>query len=110
MTLRAAVLGGVAKQLGHPSGVRGRLIGAALNRGNRRFVHAAAQALDARPGAVVADIGFGGGIGLTYLLAGVGRSGHVHGVEVSETMLSSAARRYRRQVAAGRLLLHPASA
>jgi arsenite methyltransferase len=110
MDLRATVMGGVAKQLGHPSGVRGRLIGAALNRGNRRFVHTAAQALEVRAGAVVADVGFGGGIGLKFLLAEVGQSGQVHGVEVSETMLSSAARRYRRQLATGQLLLHSASA
>jgi arsenite methyltransferase len=110
MNLRAAVMGGVAKQLGHPSGVRGRLVGAALNRGNRRFVHAAAEALEARAGAVVADVGFGGGIGLKFLLADVGQSGQVHGVEVSDTMLSSASRRYRRDLATGRLLLHSASA
>lgn len=110
MKLGAAVMGGVAKQLGHPSGVRGRLIGAALNRGNRRFVHAATQALETRAGAKVADVGFGGGIGLKFLLAEVGRSGQVHGVEVSETMLSSAARRFRRQLATGQLVLHSASA
>lgn len=110
MDLRTTIMGGVAKQLGHPSGVRGRLVAAALNRGNRRFVHAAAQALEARAGSVVADVGFGGGIGLKFLLGEVGESGQVHGVEVSETMLSSAARRYRREVASGRLLLHPASA
>jgi arsenite methyltransferase len=110
MNFRATVMGGVARQLGHPSGMRGRLIGAALNRGNRRFVQDAAQALEARAGAVVADVGFGGGIGLKFLLADVGESGQVHGVEVSETMLSSAARRYRRQLATGRLLLHSASA
>ena len=108
MNLRATIMGGVAKQLGHPSGVRGRLVGAALNRGNRRFVHAAAQALEAHAGSVVADVGFGGGIGLKFLLAEVGESGQVHGVEVSETMLSSAARRYRRQLATGRLRLHSA--
>lgn len=109
MNLRAAVMGGVATQLGHPSGVRGRLVGAALNRGNRRFVQTAAQALEARPGAAVADVGFGGGIGLKCLLGEVGESGQVHGVEVSETMLGSAARRYRRQLATGRLVLHSAS-
>jgi arsenite methyltransferase len=54
----------------------------------------------------VADIGFGGGVGLKFLLDSVGPSGTVHGVEVSETMLSQAAGRYRRDIATGRLSLH----
>ena len=102
-------MAGIAKQLGHPSGLRGRLVGAALNRGNRRFVSAAVQALQPDAAAVVADVGFGGGVGLKFLLDSVGQSGRVHGVEVSDTMLSQAARRYRRDIAAGRLALHTGS-
>jgi arsenite methyltransferase len=102
-------MAGIAKQLGHPSGLRGRLIGAALNRGNRRFVSAAVQALRPDAAAVVADVGFGGGVGLKFLLDSVGQSGRVHGVEVSDTMLSQAKRRYRREIAAGRLALHTGS-
>ena len=44
----------------------------------------------------------------SYSTASV-HSGRVHGVEVSDTMLSQAARRYRRDVAAGRLALHTGS-
>lgn len=102
-------MAGIAKQLGHPTGLRGRLVGAALNRGNRRFVCAAVQALQPDAAAVVADVGFGGGVGLKFLLGSVGLSGRVHGVEVSDTMLSQAARRYRRDIAAGRLALHTGS-
>ncbi|MEB4208938.1 methyltransferase domain-containing protein [Mycobacterium sp. 94-17] len=102
-------MSGVAKQLGHPSGVRGRLVGAALNRGNRRFVSAAVQALRPDDASAVVDVGFGGGVGLKFLLDSVGPSGKVHGVEVSETMLGQAARRFRRDVATGRLALHPGS-
>ena len=58
---------------------------------------------------MVADVGFGGGVGLKFLLDGVGQSGRVHGVEVSETMLGNAARRFRRDIAAGRLVLHEGS-
>lgn len=85
------------------------MVGAALNRGNRRFVSAAARALQPGAGSAVADVGFGGGVGLGFLLDMVGPSGKVHGVEVSETMLSQASRRYRRDIATGRLALHPAS-
>jgi arsenite methyltransferase len=90
--VRGAFMAGVAKQLGHPSGMRGRLVGMALNRGNRRFVHAAVQALQPGEASELVDVGFGGGVGLKFLLDGVGPSGRVHGVEVSETMLSQATR------------------
>ena len=106
MGVRDAVMAGIAKQLGHPTGRRGRLVGAALNRGNRRFVSTAARALELDEGSAVADVGFGGGVGLKFLLDRVGPSGIVHGVEVSETMLSQAAGRYRRDIATGRLSLH----
>jgi arsenite methyltransferase len=109
MAVRGAIMAGIAKQLGHPSGLRGRAVGELLNRGNRRFVRAAVQALQPDAAAVVADIGFGGGVGLKLLLDGIGPSGLVHGVEISDTMLSQATRRYRRDIAAGRLALHTGS-
>lgn len=109
MNVRDAVMAGIAKQLGHPSGLRGRFVGVALNRGNRRFVNAAAQALEPRETDEVADVGFGGGVGLKFLLARAGRSGRVHGVEISDTMLAAAARRFRRDIADGRLTLHEGS-
>ncbi len=73
------------------------------------MVRSAAQALQPDEASAVADVGFGGGVGLNFLLDGVGPSGRVHGVEVSETMLSQAAGRYRRDIATGRLSLHSAS-
>jgi arsenite methyltransferase len=109
MAVRGAIMTGIAKQLGHPSGLRGRLVGMALNRGNRSFVRAAVQALQPHAAAEVADVGFGGGVGLKFLLDSVGQSGRVHGVEVSDTMLSNAARRYRREIADGQLGLHAGS-
>ena len=102
-------MAGIAKQLGHPSGLRGRFIGMLLNRGNRAFVRAAVRALQPQPPAEVADVGFGGGVGLRFLLDSVGQSGRVHGVEISETMLARAGRRYRREIAAGRLTLQQGS-
>jgi len=109
MAARSALMAGIAKQLGHPRGVGGRLVGIALNRGNRGFVRAAVQALHADDDAAVADVGFGGGVGLKSLLDSVGRAGRVHGVEVSDTMLEQAAKRFRRDVASGRLALHSGS-
>lgn len=109
MTLRHRWLAGLAKQLGHPSGLRGRLVGAMLNRRNRANVAAAVHSLALARGAVVADIGFGGGVGLDLLLQALGDNGRVYGVEVSQSMLTGATRRFRRQIAAGQLQLHNAS-
>jgi SAM-dependent methyltransferase len=100
---------GVARQLRHPGGLAGHLVGAMMNRRNRRTIAAAVDALSPGPGAVVADIGFGGGFGIGLLLDRVGMPGHVHGIEVSTTMLSRAARHFRSEIADGRLTLHAAS-
>lgn len=106
MGVGGALLSGLARQLGHPSGLPGRGLGVVLNRANRSLVTAAVDASDVRAGEVAADIGFGGGVGLALLLERVGPRGQVHGVEVSSEMLERAARRFRR---AGNLELHDAS-
>ena len=68
MTLRDSLLARTAKQLGHPNGRTGQLVGRLLNRGNRTLVLAAIDAIQVQPGQVVADIGFGGGVALGPLL------------------------------------------
>jgi arsenite methyltransferase len=103
MGLRQRFLAGAARQLGRPEGWRGRLTARALNRGNRRFVEAAIDASGVGPGQVAADIGFGGGIGLELLLERVGASGHVHGVDISTTMVASARRTFAEAVSSGML-------
>ena len=107
MGLRGRLLAGLAKQLGRPEGLRGRVVGRGLNKGNRAAVTAAVEASGVGPGQVAADIGFGGGVGLQLLLDRVGPDGHVHGVELSDTMLRQARRRYAAECAAGRLTLQP---
>ena len=76
---------------------------------NRSGVTAAVKALPLTAGDTAADLGFGGGVGLGLLLRHVGTSGHVDGVDLSATMLSHAARRFRGDIATGRLRLHAAS-
>ena len=98
---------GLAKQLGRPEGIRGRMLGRGLNRGNRPAVTAAVKATELQAGQVGADVGFGGGLGLQLLLDAVGPAGHVHGVELSDTMLAAAQRRHRADVQAGRMTLAP---
>ena len=99
------VLAALARQLGEPTGFAGRVVGRLLNRGNRSIVVAAVAAASSGPAAEVADIGFGGGVGLATLLERDGTV--VHGVEMSETMLAEARRRFSDQIARGRLRLYP---
>lgn len=109
MTLRTRFRKGLAGQLGHPRGPLGRVVGRRLNRSNRGKVTASIDALGDLDAAAVADLGFGGGVGLEVLLDRVGTAGHVHGVELSQTMLSRAQRRFRNEVGEGRLHLHAGS-
>src|SRR4029077_15695089 len=97
MALRDRGLAGLAAQLGNPTGLRGRFVGNMLNRGNRGAIAAAIGAWALRPGAAAADLGFGGGVGLTLLLEWVGLQGHVDGVELSPTMLSRASGRFKKE-------------
>ena len=69
MGIRDRLLSGVARQLGRPEGVTGRLFAFVLNRGNRGMVTAAINAAQIAPGGRVADVGFGGGLSLALLEA-----------------------------------------
>src|SRR5260370_34596310 len=109
MGLRSRMLAGLASQLGRPTGLRGRLIGNMLNRSNRGEMAMAIAALDIPSGAVAADLGFGGGGGLGLLLARAGGTGPGDGGHLSSTMVSRRARRFRREVARGRLHLQSGS-
>jgi arsenite methyltransferase len=76
-----------------------------LNRSNRLMITKAVEMLALRPGAVVADVGFGGGLGLALLLDRVGPDGHVEGIDISSDMIRRASRQFRSQVTDGRLSL-----
>lgn len=108
MDLRGRWHAVAASQLGHPHGLPGLVLGRMLNRANKAVTTAAVDTLDIPPGALLADLGFGGGIGLELLLAALEDGGQVHGVDLSDTMLASASRRFRRQISTGLLVLHEA--
>ncbi|MFC4123976.1 methyltransferase domain-containing protein [Nocardia rhizosphaerae] len=95
----------IAAQLGNPHGTLGKGVAFVLNRGNRRAIAAAVDATGASTGAAVADIGFGGGVGLRLLLDRVGPGGVVHGIEPSPDMLARARSAFSGEVAAERLVL-----
>lgn len=69
---RQRLLTAVAGQLCRPHGLAGRGVAIMLNRGNRRSVAAAVEESQAAVGDTAADFGFGGGIGISLLLARVG--------------------------------------
>ena len=100
------MISAIARQLGQPRGLPGRGLGRLLNRANRAATIGAVDTLDIPPDAVLADLGFGGGVGLEILLLHLGVGGQVHGIERSTTMLDGAARRFRGEITSGRLVLH----
>ncbi|WP_429424433.1 class I SAM-dependent methyltransferase [Nocardia sp. GAS34] len=93
----------VAGQLGNPHGPLGRVVGTVLNRGNRFLIEASIDAAEVASGAAAADVGFGGGVGLSVLLERVGAEGTVHAVELSREMLAGARSRFTREIGQGRL-------
>jgi arsenite methyltransferase len=108
MSVRGRIDARIARQLGHPTGFAGRLVAKRLNRRNRRTIEGAIEALSGGPDAVIADVGFGGGIGLRLLLDRPG-AGAVHGVEVSSAMIEQARAGFAEDLVAGRLYIHHAS-
>ena len=99
----------LSRQLGAPRGILGRLVAKRLNKSNRSVIEAAVEALGLVGGETVADIGFGGGIGLDLLLARVGEAGHVNGVEPSPDMIALARSAHSTHISSGRLRLHQAA-
>ncbi|MET9490002.1 methyltransferase domain-containing protein [Nocardia sp. NPDC006630] len=104
--VKAALMAGFARQLALPSGATGLAVTQLLNVANRKLMDGAAAALDARPGDMVADIGFGGGHGLRALLEQVGPTGTVYGIDLSPTVIAQARKVFRRPIREGRLKLH----
>ena len=99
------MLAELAAQLGKPMGIRGLVVGTMLNRTNRGMTGVAVDALELKPGATAADLGFGGGVGLALLLEKVGPQGLVVGVDLSPTMVGRSSGQFDREIAAGRMKL-----
>jgi SAM-dependent methyltransferase len=108
-SLRERLLSTVAGQLGRPHGILSPFVARVLTRGNERAIAAAADAAEIPRGAVAADVGFGGGVGLQLLLDRVADAGVVHGIEIADDMLRRAGSRFGRDVRSGRLRLSSGS-
>ena len=89
----------VARQLTHPTGVFGRVIGLLMDRHNARMNAFAVEDLAPRPTDRVLEIGFGGGVALRPF---VQSGAFVAGVDRSSTMVERAQAIYAKAVAAGR--------
>lgn len=96
---RAALAFG--RQLSNPSGTGGVAVAALMRVFNRRPTRALIDALDIRPWHHVLDIGCGDGTALSV----VPRTTWRYGVDQSETMLSIARRRLKRDMTDGRVRL-----
>jgi SAM-dependent methyltransferase len=92
----------IARQLGRPSRVTGRLLNLANARGNARGV----ELLEVSSGDRVLDVGFGGGVALKKLAT---RAGFVAGVDHSQAAVRAARERFEREVEDGRMQLGEAS-
>lgn len=98
-----------ARQLARPHGVLAGKTMDLLDASNAGRIATCVEAAAPGSGATVADIGFGGGVGLRLLLdavSGPGGIGHVHGVELSSSSLRRARRRFRREIDDDELTLH----
>ncbi|MRH89848.1 methyltransferase domain-containing protein [Nocardia sp. SYP-A9097] len=93
----------VAGQLGNPHGLLGKGTALMLNRANRFLIDEAVAGAAPVTGETVADVGFGGGVGLSLLLDRVGPTGTVQGVEISVDMLKRAKTNFATAIGAGRL-------
>jgi arsenite methyltransferase len=90
----AALVFGLSRQLGRPSGWFGRrVMGQLLNRGNQRFLDNAVEALAPRPDERIVDVGFGGGHALDLIRERVAPA-RPAGVEISAVMVEQGRARW----------------
>ena len=82
------------EQLASPPGWPAPIVALVLNRLNLPLIAGCAAALRLGRGDRAADLGFGGGRSLRFLLDAVGPEGQVTGIEPSSAMLRYARRRY----------------
>lgn len=90
----------LSRQLSHPSGRGGKLIAAAMNRGNRKMNERAIELLGVSGDQRVLDIGFGGGRAVELMLE---RGLNVTGVDPASDMVAALNERRADEVRAGRL-------
>lgn len=99
----------VAQQLGHPSGIWGRLLLRFLNTGNAGMHQLAFDQLAIRQGDRILEIGFGGGSLLAQILQ-TGLPEKVEGIDYAVDALKVAQKKLRRYMRSGQLTLQQGNA
>ncbi len=97
----------LAKQLGYPSGIFGRLVMKLLNRSNARMNDVTFEQLDLQSGDSVLEIGFGGG----YLLKKIATSQIskcIAGIDPQVDVLQMGNKKFKQQIAEGYIELKQA--
>jgi len=94
----------LGRQLRHPDGRAGWLLGHAMAFANRGPNRAAIAALDLRPAENVLELGFGSGTAIP-VLAAQAWEGRIYGIDNSKVMLKLACRRNRALLRSGRVEL-----
>ena len=89
----------IARQLSRPTGLFGRMMGQLMNRHNAKLNAYAVRQLELTPTDRILEIGFGGGVTLSSLIAG---AAFVGGVDRSREMVRRAKARFSEAVSAGR--------
>jgi arsenite methyltransferase len=89
----------IARQLSCPAGFFGGIMGLLMNRHNARMNRFAVRQLQLAPADHVLEIGFGGGLNLSPLIAG---AAFVVGVDPSQVMVRRAKARFAEAVSSGR--------
>lgn len=102
--LCAAPLARFGRQLQHPTGLTGRLVGHAMAFANRRANRAAVEALGIEPADEILELGFGPGAAIETLAA-LAPEGRIYGIDKSQEMLALACKRNKAAMRAGRVVL-----
>jgi arsenite methyltransferase len=93
----------IARQLSHPTGLPGAIIGHLMNRGNAKMNQFALQQLKIKTTDRVLEVGFGGGVILAPL---VENAGFVVGLDRSPDVIRRAGRKFARARAGSRAAFH----
>lgn len=97
----------LARQLGNPSGIFGRLLFRLLNNYNMPINRRTIHHLSLTQNTAILDVGFGGGNGLGLLNQQV-PFGFIGGVDISQSMVNWNRRKFRDRIAAGTMRLEAA--
>lgn len=97
--------GEIGRQLRHPTGAAGWVVGKLMRVANARANALAIEAMQLRPDDEVLELGCGPGHGIRLMAAQAPRA-RIHGIDQSAVMLAQAHSRNREAVRSGRVRLH----